>query len=321
MQKRVSEMENFEFALAWREEQEKLRSYAAGVPQNGTIVEIGTGLGGTAKLFRAATRNKNISIFTVDIAPFRLTYKNLQNEDVVIVPRPSAEFARVWKEEAKRPIDLLYIDGDHQFCSVYEDFILWAPHVRPGGMVVFHDYDAPERGGVVHLGVRVCLDTVGRLKLLTHMQHDYKLLSGVLLNPATIRLPVRDCYQTFVDIAENAKRIRQEIFDGSLQKGLQEIQKRPKWLDSLTACYCVDYSLKRGYEALASVALSFPEFLKASEMLSIMEHAYGRSGYPDLIPPMANPEDFIELSRFIAREQMKLSILSMILKSLVEWSV
>lgn len=51
MQKRVSKMENMEFALAWKEEQEKLQSYAAGVPEKGTIVEIGTGLGGTANSF------------------------------------------------------------------------------------------------------------------------------------------------------------------------------------------------------------------------------------------------------------------------------
>jgi len=36
-------------------------------------------------------------------------------------------------------IDLLFIDGDHQYGSVLTDWLLYSPLVKPGGIVAFHD--------------------------------------------------------------------------------------------------------------------------------------------------------------------------------------
>lgn len=36
-------------------------------------------------------------------------------------------------------LDVLFIDGDHSEEGVRQDFDLWAPLVRPGGVVAFHD--------------------------------------------------------------------------------------------------------------------------------------------------------------------------------------
>lgn len=36
-------------------------------------------------------------------------------------------------------LDVAFIDGDHSEGGVREDFDLWTPLVRPGGVVVFHD--------------------------------------------------------------------------------------------------------------------------------------------------------------------------------------
>jgi predicted O-methyltransferase YrrM len=36
-----------------------------------------------------------------------------------------------------RPLDVVFIDGDHS--APADDFALWAPRVRPGGIVAFHD--------------------------------------------------------------------------------------------------------------------------------------------------------------------------------------
>lgn len=38
-----------------------------------------------------------------------------------------------------RPLDLLFIDGDHAYDGVRSDFEMYAPFVRPGGLVAFHD--------------------------------------------------------------------------------------------------------------------------------------------------------------------------------------
>jgi predicted O-methyltransferase YrrM len=49
------------------------------------------------------------------------------------------EVERLFHDE---PIDLLFIDGDHTYYGVRTDFLLYAPLVRDGGLVVFHDINS-----------------------------------------------------------------------------------------------------------------------------------------------------------------------------------
>jgi predicted O-methyltransferase YrrM len=54
---------------------------------------------------------------------------------VTIVRKYSPEAAKDWT----RPIDLLFIDGDHSYDGVRRDWELFSPHVKECGLVVFHD--------------------------------------------------------------------------------------------------------------------------------------------------------------------------------------
>ena len=38
-----------------------------------------------------------------------------------------------------QPIDFLFIDGDHRYAGVKADYELYAPLVRKGGIIAFHD--------------------------------------------------------------------------------------------------------------------------------------------------------------------------------------
>jgi predicted O-methyltransferase YrrM len=38
-----------------------------------------------------------------------------------------------------RPVDMLFIDGDHTYDGVKADYDLYSPLVRPGGLIGFHD--------------------------------------------------------------------------------------------------------------------------------------------------------------------------------------
>jgi predicted O-methyltransferase YrrM len=38
------------------------------------------------------------------------------------------------------PIDLLFIDGDHAYDSCHADVQSWVPLLKPGGMLIMHDY-------------------------------------------------------------------------------------------------------------------------------------------------------------------------------------
>jgi cephalosporin hydroxylase len=48
-------------------------------------------------------------------------------------------------------IDFLFIDGDHTYHGVKQDYELYGPLVRKGGIIAFHDIGKNEEGGVFHL--------------------------------------------------------------------------------------------------------------------------------------------------------------------------
>jgi predicted O-methyltransferase YrrM len=56
--------------------------------------------------------------------------------DATVVQIRSTAAALHWDQ----PVDLLVIDGLHDYDSVASDFARFAPHVRPGARVAFHDY-------------------------------------------------------------------------------------------------------------------------------------------------------------------------------------
>jgi predicted O-methyltransferase YrrM len=47
--------------------------------------------------------------------------------------------AAVRESLAGRPVDFLFLDGDHTYNGVRTDFEMYAPLVRPGGVIAFHD--------------------------------------------------------------------------------------------------------------------------------------------------------------------------------------
>lgn len=49
--------------------------------------------------------------------------------------------------------DMVFIDGDHTKKAVTEDFHLWMPRVRPGGILAGHDYHS-------YIGVRQAIDEI-----------------------------------------------------------------------------------------------------------------------------------------------------------------
>ena len=56
----------------------------------------------------------------------------------------SAEAAR----EFAHPVELVFVDGAHDYASVLQDFALWFPKVVDGGVMAFHDtvgYAGPRR--------------------------------------------------------------------------------------------------------------------------------------------------------------------------------
>lgn len=82
----------------------------------------------------------------MDTLPFfRRTIEAAELEGVVIgVVGDSPMVSRHWGT----PLGLLFVDGGHALDVVTADYEGWAPHLAPGGLLVFHDvFEDPTAGG------------------------------------------------------------------------------------------------------------------------------------------------------------------------------
>jgi len=110
------------------------------------VVEIGTGQGGTFMALAHVARSDAILI-TVDPAPGSprerlLTAMARPTQSVHVLKRDShvsSTHALIRKLVSPPGIDLLFVDGDHSESGVRRDFELYAPLLRAGGMIAFHD--------------------------------------------------------------------------------------------------------------------------------------------------------------------------------------
>ncbi|MEX0930072.1 MAG: class I SAM-dependent methyltransferase [Candidatus Paceibacterota bacterium] len=120
------------------------------------VVEIGTARGGTLFLLARLIADSAGIIISMDIAhpwkpgrggyPFWKIplYKNFggRRQTIRLIranthsPRTLQRLGAVIKRET---VDVLFIDGDHSYEGVKNDFEWYAPFVRRGGIIAFHD--------------------------------------------------------------------------------------------------------------------------------------------------------------------------------------
>jgi predicted O-methyltransferase YrrM len=148
---------------------EKLYDLAARVPAGQAIVELGVFKGRTACYLGAGARSgggahvwafdpwdlpgdrmpfvvptgrrrKHWVEFTTKetrLAAKRNVHRNGLREQVTLVRGFSVEEGLAWEGP---PVGLLYVDGDHRLDAVHADFGAWRPHLAPGAVVAFDDY-------------------------------------------------------------------------------------------------------------------------------------------------------------------------------------
>jgi len=125
-------------------EHKALQRYAAG---SHTVVEIGVAEGASALALRE-TMAADGTLYLID--PFhlsRMRWLNCQRRAARVavsycrtarvswIERFSFDAVRGWD----KPIDFLFIDGDHSEEGVMRDWREWSPFVKTGGRVAFHD--------------------------------------------------------------------------------------------------------------------------------------------------------------------------------------
>lgn len=164
----IFKTENFDDIVALKatsgvnpDEGQRLSYLASQVPENGIIVEIGSCWGRSASYMASALREReiNVTIYCVDLwdlgkgrtperhhstSAFLQFRKNLRRLGLWNYIHPikgdSAKVHKKWE----LPIDLLHIDGGHQYHEVLADYQGWGKFVKPGGTIVFHDYNHDE---------------------------------------------------------------------------------------------------------------------------------------------------------------------------------
>ena len=93
------------------------------------------------KEHRAGKRHE-VAVLAEEGTTFNRFLENLAAHQVKSWVRPvvkgSLEAARTWK----KPIRLLFIDGDHRYEATRDDFEAWSGFVISGGYIAFHDVDS-----------------------------------------------------------------------------------------------------------------------------------------------------------------------------------
>ncbi|MGE4552464.1 MAG: class I SAM-dependent methyltransferase [Desulfovibrionaceae bacterium] len=137
-------------------------------PPNAAILEIGSWMGGSSIALAnglMASRNLGGVIYAVDTwmgssehqkfdfiqddAMYEMFLdnirKNLAHLFVRPVRAPSLEAAGQFRDGG---LDVVFIDGDHSYTCCLEDLEAWYPKVKPGGLVLGHDYWPQTNNGV-----------------------------------------------------------------------------------------------------------------------------------------------------------------------------
>ena len=143
-----------------------------------TVLEIGTAEGGTLLLLSQAAGD-DATVVAVDARDDTRSLRSYvryrrrrhlfesfarRGQRLVYLPLDShspATVERVRQVFERRPVDLLFIDGDHSAAGVAADYEMYSPLVRPGGFIGFHDIvpGRPEAvGGVPEFWQRIKTD-------------------------------------------------------------------------------------------------------------------------------------------------------------------
>ncbi|MFZ6016098.1 MAG: class I SAM-dependent methyltransferase [Nitrospirota bacterium] len=141
------------------------------LPENACVVEIGSWVGVSTSYIACGMKcGKGGKLYAVDtfegttmdetkkdawkktveklggtsFERFKANVKRFNLESIVTpIKSISVEAAKAWD---KGMIHFLYIDGDHVYEAVKQDYAIWSPYVKRDGIIGFHDYDKRHPG-------------------------------------------------------------------------------------------------------------------------------------------------------------------------------
>ena len=123
----------------------------------GNILEIGVHCGISTTAFLSGLEVQGGHLYSVDVHP-ACRY--------VHYGHPQWTFFCPWAGDEVKPdvpLDVLFIDGSHEYKDVLNDLQTWGPQVRPGGLILCHDADSAS-----FPGVRTAIENYCQWKNLKH---------------------------------------------------------------------------------------------------------------------------------------------------------
>jgi MMP 1-O-methyltransferase len=134
------------------EEGETLYRLAERCTGRGVIVEIGSWRGkSTTCLGLGSKAGRGVHVYAVDRhtdGTFPDWQRNVEAAGIADLVTPIKGLSQEVAAEFDQPIELLFIDGAHQYELVRQDFERWVPKVVDGGYVALHDtlgFEGPSR--------------------------------------------------------------------------------------------------------------------------------------------------------------------------------
>ncbi|MHB8843597.1 MAG: class I SAM-dependent methyltransferase [Nitrospirota bacterium] len=129
--------------------------------QRGCIVEVGSYRGrSTVFLAQGSLAGAHIPVYAIDphekfigklggvfgpqdrTAFYKTMLENDCSETVSLINISSELFSSSWR----KPVSLLWIDGDHSYEGVKRDITCWLPHLEVGAVIAFDDATDPDLG-------------------------------------------------------------------------------------------------------------------------------------------------------------------------------
>jgi predicted O-methyltransferase YrrM len=128
----------------------------------GVIVEIGSWKGkSTIWLAKGSLAGKHAKVYAIDPhsgtaehlrqgkpSTFEEFERNISRAGVAGLVSPIVATSEAAASSFDEPIEMIFIDGDHDYQAVKRDFDLWYPKVVDGGVMAFHDttvWQGPKR--------------------------------------------------------------------------------------------------------------------------------------------------------------------------------
>ena len=111
------------------------------------VLEIGTGFLFSTKAFLWGLEKTKGQIITCDPVKRWEELSRLKrwayfsHPQFQFIQKTSQEVAKTWNKQ----IDILFIDGSHEYESVLFDYKTFSPFVRKGGLIIFHDTNPPTK--------------------------------------------------------------------------------------------------------------------------------------------------------------------------------